>query len=93
MTQNTDIPSPTLKDGSYREETGLAPHEPTRLDAEVQVRDMIAPDLIMRVYVSSPHLAAKGQLLMDALNEADGGDRVCSPHGQASSAPAPAVTG
>jgi hypothetical protein len=50
-------------------------HRKTRPDAEVQVRERIAPQLIMGVGVSSPDVAGEAQLLMDRLNKEDGGDR------------------
>lgn len=68
-------PTFLFKGKSYREETGIPPRRPTRPDAEVQVREGIAPQLIMGVGVSSPDLAGEAQLLMDRLNKEDGGAR------------------
>lgn len=68
-------PTFTFKGKSYRKETGIPLHQPTRPDAEVQVRERIAPQLIMGVGVSSPDVAGEAQLLMDRLNKEDGGDR------------------
>lgn len=68
-------PSVAFKGESYREEVGLGPHQPTRPDAEVQVRGRIAPELIIGVGVTWARLAPKAQALMDRLNATDGGDR------------------
>jgi hypothetical protein len=68
-------PTFTFKGKSYRKETGIPLHRPTRDDAEVQVREGISPQLILGVGVSSPDLAGEAQLLMDRLNKEDGADR------------------
>ncbi|AWU98116.1 hypothetical protein DM194_27920 (plasmid) [Azospirillum ramasamyi] len=68
-------PTAFFEGGSYRTEKGIAPHVPTRSDAEVQVRERIAPQLIMGVCVHRAYLAVGMQALMDRLNREDGGDR------------------
>lgn len=68
-------PTFLFKGESYRNETGIPPYLPTRPDAEVQVREGIAPQLLLGVGVSSPALVGETQLLMDRLNKEDGGVR------------------
>ncbi|WP_043836591.1 DarT ssDNA thymidine ADP-ribosyltransferase family protein [Muricoccus aerilatus] len=68
-------PNATFKGESYRGAVGLGLHQSTRVDAEVQVRGRIAPELIMGVGVSWARLGSKAQTMMDGLNQKDGGDR------------------
>lgn len=60
---------------SYREMNNIRDCCPTRLDAEVQVLERIAPELIMGVVVDRASRAARVQALMDRINKIDGDDR------------------
>jgi hypothetical protein len=68
-------PTAIFEGWSYRGESGIAPHVPTRCDAEVQVLERIAPKLIMGASIHRAHLAVTVQALTDRLNKEDGGDR------------------
>ncbi|MFT8246475.1 DarT ssDNA thymidine ADP-ribosyltransferase family protein [Roseomonas sp. BN140053] len=68
-------PTATFNGASYRAAVGLGPNQPTRVDAEVQVRGRIPPELIMGVGVSWARLGPKAQAIMDGLNQKDGGNR------------------
>lgn len=60
-------PTFMFKGHSYRRQTGIAPHYPTRPDAEVQVRKRIAPELIMGASLYRRDLADHVRALLKRL--------------------------
>jgi hypothetical protein len=64
-----------FKGQSYRKETGIPLHCPTRVDAEVQVRGRIAPELIMGACIDRPDLTDYVRAHIEGLNKEPGDDR------------------
>jgi len=62
-----EAPTCMFKGQSYRGEAGIAPHLPTRPDAEVQVRERIAPELIMGACLYRRDLASQVEALLKRL--------------------------